>query len=84
MTFPQAISDNYDIFSPFSRSDHAKLARMRRENPIYSTSVPGWGTRHWFLTRYEDCDNFLRDQRFGRDLHNRLPEEILQYWPKPP
>lgn len=84
MTFPQAIGDHYDIFSPFSRSDHAKLARMRRENPIYSTSVPGWGTRHWFLTRYEDCDNFLRDQRFGRDLHNRLPEEILQYWPKPP
>jgi cytochrome P450 len=57
---------------------------MRRDDPVYCTTVPDWGTRHWFLTRYDDCNDFLRDQRFGRDLHNRLPDEILQYWPKPP
>ena len=84
MTFPTAEDDAYDIFSPRSRSDHHLLARLREEHPVYATTVPGWGTRHWFLTRYADCNGFLRDQRFGRDLHNRLPEDLLAYWPKPP
>jgi cytochrome P450 len=57
---------------------------MRRDNPVYCTTVPNWGTRHWFLARYDDCNAFLRDQRFGRDLHNKLPEDILKHWPKPP
>lgn len=84
MTIQAAENDPYDIFHFPNRSDHALLARMRREDPVYSTTVPGWGTRHWFLTRYEDCNNFLRDSRFGRDLHNRLPEHLLEHWPKPP
>jgi cytochrome P450 len=84
MTLPVAEIDPYNIFYPPSRSDHAILARMRREDPVYYTTVPGWGTRHWFLTRYEDCNNFLRDARFGRDLHNRLPDHLLRHWPKPP
>jgi cytochrome P450 len=84
MAFPFVHNDPYNIFSQQSRSDPTLLAQMRRDDPVYSTTVPGWGTHHWFLTRYEDCNNFLRDPRFGRDLHNKLPEEILQYWPKPP
>jgi cytochrome P450 len=84
MTFPIANNDPYHIFFPRSRSDHAMLARMRRDDPVYSTTVPNWGTRHWFLTRYEDCNSFLRDPRFGRDLHNKLPEQILEHWPAPP
>lgn len=84
MALPMARNDPYRIFDPRSRSDYELLARMRRDDPVYCTTVPDWGTRHWFLTRYDDCNDFLRDQRFGRDLHNRLPDEILQYWPKPP
>ncbi|HZD11194.1 MAG TPA: cytochrome P450 [Candidatus Binatia bacterium] len=84
MTMPVASNDPYDIFAPRSRSDPELLARLRRDDPVYCTTVPGWGTRHWFLSRYEDCNNFLRDSRFGRDLHNKLPEEILRHWPKPP
>jgi cytochrome P450 PksS len=84
MALPATERDPYNIFSPHSRADPAILARMRRDDPVYSTTVPGWGTRHWFLTRYEDCNTFLRDSRFGRDLHNKLPEHILEHWPKPP
>jgi cytochrome P450 len=84
MTFPTPHYDPYDIFSPQTRSDYAKLAHLRRQDPVYCVTVPNWGTRHWFLTRFEDCNDFLRDNRFGRDLHIRLPEHILEYWPKPP
>jgi cytochrome P450 PksS len=84
MALPAIERDPYNIFSPHSHADTALLARMRRDDPVYSTTVPGWGTRHWFLTRYEECNNFLRDSRFGRDLHNKLPEHILEHWPKPP
>lgn len=77
------MTDPYHIFAPSARSDHELHKRLRQENPVYSTTVEGWGTRHWFLTRYEDCNNFMRDSRFGRDLHNTLPDEILVNWQKP-
>ena len=84
MVIPVADNDPYNIFHMPSRSDHVMLARMRRDDPVYAATVPNWGTRHWFLTRFEDCNNFLRDPRFGRDLHNTLPDDILKFWPKPP
>jgi cytochrome P450 len=84
MTRPESSNDPYDVFNPATRVNHTLLARMRAQDPVYCTTVPGWGTRHWFLTRYEDCNNFLRDNRFGRDLHNTLPEHLLKHWPKPP
>ncbi|MDX1614093.1 MAG: hypothetical protein R3300_07255, partial [Candidatus Promineifilaceae bacterium] len=84
MTQPTAVNDPYNVFDPRSRTDYDMLARMRRDDPVYSTTVPGWGTRHWFLTRYDHCNDYLRDPRFGRDLHNTLPENLLEHWPKPP
>lgn len=84
MTLPTPHDDRFGIFDPASRANHALLAHMRREAPVYSATFPGWGTRHWFLTRYDDCNDFLRDARFGRDLHNTLPDHLLEHWPKPP
>ena len=59
MTSTTTLNDPYNIFFPPSRADLALLAQMRRDDPVHSATVPNWGTRHWFLTRYEDCNNFL-------------------------
>jgi cytochrome P450 len=56
----------YDIFSPQAQRNHALYAQMREQDPIHGAVHPVTGQTTWFLTRYDDCQRFLRDMRFGK------------------
>ena len=49
---------------------------MRNEDPVHCAVHPQTGHTHWFLTRYDDCLNFLKDKRFGKEIRRRLPARI--------
>lgn len=75
-----ANANPYDIFSPHVHRDPDLYARMRNEDPIHCALHPDTGQAYWFLTRYEDCLNFLRDKRFGREFQHRLPPLLVDRW----
>jgi cytochrome P450 len=73
----------YDIWSPAARAHpHPVYAQMRQENPVYQYPQ-AWGNRMpiWVLTRYDDCVMFLKDDRFGKAIHQNLPPATANsYW----
>ncbi|PJF28837.1 MAG: hypothetical protein CUN52_11425, partial [Phototrophicales bacterium] len=59
-------------------------AQMRQADPVHRAIGPISKNPFWFLTRYEDCVNFLKDQRFGKEIHHSLPPELAnRYFPPP-
>jgi cytochrome P450 PksS len=73
---------DYDIWAREHRSDpQALYARMRAESPIHRQLGPVSGNPFWFLTRYDDCVAFLKDQRFGKQIDKHLsPEAVRRWW----
>jgi cytochrome P450 len=66
----------FDPLHPRHRPDpHPLYHRMRATAPVYCGREPETGRRSWFLTRYPDVQQALRDPRLARDL-DRLPEEL--------
>jgi cytochrome P450 len=59
----------YDIFSPEAQRNPLLYDQMRSEAPVHAAVHPQTGQTFWFLTRYDDCLNFLRDTRFGKEVH---------------
>lgn len=58
----------YDLWSQEARIDPLPiLARMRREAPVTRLFNPNQGAPVWFITRYKDVVDFLRDARFIKD-----------------
>lgn len=73
-------SNPYDIFSLESQRNHELYAKMRTEDPIHSAIHPHSGHTYWFLTRYDDCLLFLKDQRFGKQYRDHLPAHLSDQW----
>ncbi|MFB9905675.1 cytochrome P450 family protein [Allokutzneria oryzae] len=48
------------------------LARMREEAPVVRLFDPHQGAPEWFVTRYDDVSELLRDNRFSKDKR-KLP-----------
>lgn len=78
------MSNDPDLFSHQTRTNHKLIAQLRCDSPVLATTVPGWGTKHWFLLAYDDCNAVLRDPRIGRNLLKNLSKDLLKKWPPPP
>jgi cytochrome P450 len=70
----------YDIFSPQAQRNHILYEQMRGEDPVHAAIHPQTGHTYWFLTRYDDCLNFLKDKRFGKEFRRRLPVSLAETW----
>src|SRR5215207_8888881 len=81
-----AAEPKYDLygssFSTFKANAHAIYRAMREHDPVIRLpGVAGQGLV-WFVTRYEDVDRILRDdKRFVRDWKKTLSAEQLAALP---
>jgi cytochrome P450 PksS len=56
-----------DLASPaFRAGAHAFYARMRDEQPVLPIDIPSVGPA-WLVTRYDDVEQGLKDDRLGKD-----------------
>lgn len=78
----EAIHDRYNVFE--HSGDHKLYHQMRREDPVYCAIGPVTGNRIWFITRYDDCNELIKDQRIGKELRRNLSPKLLEQWPEPP
>jgi len=80
----QVAPPKFEVWSPVvRRNPHPVYAQMRAEAPICQTIGPVSGNTFWFFTRYDDCVNVLRDDRFGKDFRAHLPPELLEQYGQP-
>ncbi|MBZ0282001.1 MAG: cytochrome P450 [Anaerolineae bacterium] len=80
LTNPEKV---YDLRSPTAlRNLHPILTQMRQENPVYKITHLEMGSYPWVLTRYDDCVNLLKDERFTKDMLRRPGVENMD--PKNP
>ncbi len=79
MTQPEELNLN----SPtFKANPYPAFAQLRSHDPVHQIPMPG-GRTAWLITRYEDADDVLKDQRFVKDLRHALsPEELAQRFPQ--
>lgn len=75
----------YDFWSKEARANPQPLyAQMRREDPVHRAVGSNPNNPVWVLTRYDDCISFLRDARFGKEFHKKLPRQLAErWWPEP-
>lgn len=73
-------TDPYDIFSMHAQRSPIVHEKMRNEDPVHRAEHPDTGQAFWFLTRYEDCRNFLKDKRFGKEFRRHLPAHPAVRW----
>src|SRR6187549_3911327 len=63
---------NFDLFSQEAlRNPHPILAQMRKDAPVYKVGRREMGHFPWLLTRYDDCINLTKDERFTKSLLRR-------------
>lgn len=75
-----------DLFGPpFKANPYPTYAALREEMPVYRRDAAG-GKSIWFITRYEDVANLLRDHtHFVKDVRNTMTvAERAQLPPVPP
>jgi cytochrome P450 PksS len=84
MTDPYSTSAEYPVFAAATRANpQAVYNKMRDTDPIYPGVGPVTGNRIWFLTRYDDVSEVLKDQRFIKDFRKNLkPEHAQRYLPE--
>lgn len=72
----------FDIFSTRARANpQAMYEQMRQFEPVYRAVGPQTGNNFWFLTRYDDCVAFLKDdKRFGKEIEKHLTPEQIAPW----
>lgn len=67
-----------DLWSEAIRPDpHPTYHRMRSEFPVFEGIGPETGRSFWFLTRYDDVVDALRNPVFGREV-DKLPETLRE------
>lgn len=82
---------DFDLFATDFRADpYPVYARFRRDDPVHydRSPTPGSGVGWWYLFRYADVANVLKDSRFGRSIAPALdepappvpPEEREPFW----
>jgi cytochrome P450 len=70
------VNTPFDPWDDAHRSDPHELYRQMRESaPVYRAVGPVTRRTFWFLTRYEDVVNALKDSRLGREW-KKLPEGV--------
>jgi len=79
------MTNTYPIWeTPTRGKAQAMYAQMRVESPVHRAIGPISKNPFWFLTRYEDVSNFLKDPRFGKEIHKSLPHDLAnRYFPPP-
>lgn len=71
------------VSAEFKADPFPFLARLRASEPVYRTMLPD-KTSVWLLTRYDDVNALLRDQRFTKNRRNALTNEQLRKLPWTP
>jgi cytochrome P450 len=68
-----------NLTSPtFKANPYPTFTHMRLHDPVHQIKLPS-GRAAWLLTRYEDAELVLRDERFVKNVRNALtPEERTQ------
>ncbi|MFZ0547970.1 MAG: cytochrome P450 [Candidatus Promineifilaceae bacterium] len=67
----------FDVRDPQFRADPYPFYELLQANvPVFYWEE--WGV--WFLTRYEDCNNLLRDNRLGRGEMSGFPDAERALW----
>ena len=71
-----------NLTSPDFKADpYPTFAQTRAEDPVHQVTLPG-NRKGWLITRYDDADLVLRDQRFVKDIRHALTsEEIAKQFP---
>lgn len=66
-----------NIVSPeFKANPFQFLATLRADEPVYRTTLPD-KTPVWLVTRYEDVNLLLKDERFAKNRRNAMtPEQV--------
>jgi len=70
----------YELYGQaFRQHAHEVFAQMRREDPVFQQPGLDGKTPIWFITRYAEVEQVLRDdQRFVRDPALALSPEVLE------
>ncbi|GAC1548596.1 MAG: cytochrome P450 [Herpetosiphon sp.] len=76
----------YDLYSQqFRATAYETYAAMRRDDPVFCQPGLDGQTPIWFVTRYDDVEAILRDEKhFVRDVRNALPAEMLSQFAERP
>ena len=70
-----------NIVSPEFKADpFPLLARLRASEPVYRTALPD-KTPVWLVTRYDDVNALLKDERFTKNRRRALTPEQLRQLP---
>lgn len=70
---PTSVAPLYDLFSPDAQVNSYPLYRqMRAQNPVYYSPELGY----WFLTRYQDVEAALRDERLSADRRSLFIQQL--------
>lgn len=71
-----------DLSSPSLKANpYKEFERIRAEDPVHLVTLPGQ-RQGWLITRYEDAEQALRDQRFVKDARRALsPEQFARQFP---
>jgi len=70
-----------DILSPqFKANPFPFFKQLRSDQPVYTTTLPD-KTSVWLITRYDDVNALLKDDRFAKNRYNALTEEQLRKQP---
>jgi len=66
------------VTAQFKANPFPFLATLRATQPVYRTNLPDKAkTPVWLMTRYEDVNTLLKDDRFPKNRHSALtPEQI--------
>ena len=70
----------YELYDQaFRRRAHQVFAQMRSEAPVYQQPGLDGKTPIWFVTRYAEVEQVLRDdRRFVRDPALAMPPDVLE------
>ena len=71
------------VSAEFKADPFPFLARLRASDPVYRTTLPD-KTAVWLLTRYDDVNALLRDERFTKNRRSALTKEQLRKLPWTP
>ncbi|HKG46730.1 MAG TPA: cytochrome P450 [Pyrinomonadaceae bacterium] len=71
------------VSAEFKADPFPFLAQLRASDPVYRTTLPD-KTAVWLLTRYDDVNALLRDQRFTKNRRNALTKDQLRKLPWTP
>jgi cytochrome P450 len=71
------------VSAEFKADPFPFFARLRTSDPVYRTTLPD-KTPVWLLTRYDDVNALLRDQRFTKNRRSALTRDQLRKLPWTP